>query len=587
MKPCLLFILFLVPGLALPAQPGLNNAILSAHMTAASQESAPGAHVNLTIVLDIAEGLHINSHTPTLEFLIPTTVQFLPSQDVHFTEAVYPEPELKKFSFEENPLSIYEGSISIIGRAQIAGNAAPGLRRLQALVSYQGCNDKSCFAPQEDTVQVDLRIVPGNGSALVSPSSVSGSTTSVSGEEAKAEQILQKGLPYALLAFFLVGLALNLTPCVYPVIPITVSYFAGQSNRSRSYSLLSALLYLLGIAFSFALLGLLSSLAGRQWGFLFASPWFIVAIAAIILLMAASMFGAFEISAPTFLLTRFGSAREGVIGSLVMGLTVGVIIAPCAAGIIIGLVSLVARMGLALKGALLFFAMGLGLGLPYLALAGFSGLLNRLPQSGEWMVWIKKVFGFMLIGVAFYFLAPQIERVDNKFLFLAGMTALLAGLLLGFLDHTVTDKRLFKWFKKIIGLLFLSLGLLWIHQSLQARTASLPWNHYSGESMEEILSQGKPVFIDFYADWCAPCKQLDRETFSDSRVQAKSTAFYLLKVDCTKPDAATRAFMALHQVTGMPTLVFVKPDGQEISSLREIGFVNAERFLDSMEKALQ
>jgi thioredoxin:protein disulfide reductase len=591
MKPFLFCSLLLLLGFALWAQPG-HNTVLSAQMTAAAPESVAGTSTALTITLDIVDGLHINSHTPTQEFLIPTRVTFLAAEGIRFTEAVYPQPSLKKFSFSDEPLSIYEGAIEITCQAQIATDAAPGLRRLQALVSYQGCNDKSCFAPQEDTVQVELPVVAAGRSRSVgrntpaTPASSSAATT-VSGEEAAAEQILQKGLPYALLAFFLVGLALNLTPCVYPVIPITVSYFAGQSNRSRSYSLLSALLYLLGIAFSFALLGLLSSLAGRQWGFLFASPWFIIIIASIILLMAASMFGAFEITAPTFLLTKFGSAREGVIGSLVMGLTVGVIIAPCAAGIIIGLVSLVARMGLVLKGALLFFAMGLGLGLPYLALAAFSGLLNRLPQSGEWMIWIKKLFGFMLIGVAFYFLAPQLERVDHKFLFLAGLTALLAGLLLGFLDHTGTDQGLFKWLKKAVGLVLLALGIVWSQQAIQAKTVSLPWNYYSGESMEEILSQGKPVFIDFYADWCAPCKQLDRETFNDSRVMAKSNAFYLLKVDCTKPDAATKAFMALQQVTGMPTLLFIKPDGQEITGLREIGFINAERFLAALDQAVQ
>ena len=300
----------------------------------------------------------------------------------------------------------------------------------------------------------------------------------------------------------------------------------------------------------------------------------------------ASMFGAFEITVPSFLLNKFGAAREGVIGSLVMGLTVGVIIAPCAAGIIIGLVTLVARMGLVVKGGLLFFAMGLGLGLPYLVLAVFSGLLQRLPQSGEWMVWIKKLFGFLLLGVAFYFLAPQVERIGNKFLFLAGITGLVGGLLLGWFDHTAGGGRGFKLFKQIVAVLFLILGSVWIHHSLQEKTNELSWNYYSGQSMEEILASGKPIFVDFYADWCAPCKQLDRETFSDSRVQVKSEAFYLLKVDCTKPDAATRAFMSLHQVTGMPTLIFIRPDGQEITELREIGYIDADRFLANLEKAL-
>lgn len=588
-----LFTLLLVFGTA-NAQPQDDQRILTAELSAQPTTAAVGGRIDWTVALTISPGLHINSHTPTQDFLIPTDLRFLDVDGVRFRDPVYPAPEMKRFAFSPEKLSVYEDRVVLSGQADISPQALPGRRGLKAVLSYQGCNDQSCFIPQQDTLQIEVELisdaaVPTAGETpapSAAPAQQADEQARLSGDEARAAQILQKGLPYALVAFFLVGLALNLTPCVYPIIPITVSYFGGQSGRRRSSTLGAALFYLLGIALSFALLGLLSSLAGRQWGFMFASPWFVVAISVIMILMAASMFGAFEITVPSFLLNKFGAAREGVIGSLVMGLTVGVIIAPCAAGIIIGLVTLVARMGLVVKGGLLFFAMGLGLGLPYLVLAVFSGLLQRLPQSGEWMVWIKKLFGFLLLGVAFYFLAPQLERIGNKFLFLAGITSLVGGLLLGWFDHTAGGGRGFKLFKQIVGVLFLILGSVWIYHSLQEKTNELSWNYYSGQSMEEILASGKPIFIDFYADWCAPCKQLDRETFSDSRVQEKSEAFYFLKVDCTKPDAATRAFMSLHQVTGMPTLIFIRPDGQEITELREIGYIDAARFLANLEKAL-
>jgi len=576
---------------AASAQPLGDQKILTAELSVAPTQAVMGGRIDWTVAVTITPGLHINSHSPLQDFLIPTDLRFLDVDGVHFHDPVYPAPELKRFAFSSEKLSVYENRVMISGQADISLQTVPGKRMLQAVLSYQGCNDQSCFIPQQDTLQVEVELILDASAPLAAgetpaPEERSADSARLSGDEARAAQILQKGLPYALAAFFLVGLALNLTPCVYPITPITVSYFGGQSGRRRSSILGAALFYLLGIALSFAALGLLSSLAGRQWGFMFASPWFVVAISAIMILMAASMFGAFEITVPSFLLNKFGAAREGVIGSLVMGLTVGVIIAPCAAGIIIGLVTLVARMGLVVKGGLLFFAMGLGLGLPYLVLAVFSGLLQRLPQSGEWMVWIKKLFGFLLLGVAFYFLAPQMERISDKFLFLAGITGLVGGLLLGWFDHTAGGGRGFKLFKQIVGVLLLILGLVWIHHSVQEKTNGLSWNYYSGQSMEEILASGKPIFIDFYADWCAPCKQLDRETFSDSRVQAKSEAFYFLKVDCTKPDAATQAFMSLHQVAGMPTLIFIKPDGQEITELREIGYIDADRFLANLAKAL-
>lgn len=574
--------------IAAPAwsQPGGNMTILTAAMKADPAAAVAGQAVRLDVTLSITDGLHINSHTPAQDFLIPLELTIAPDAGLEIEGIDFPAPLMKAFEFSDEKMSVYEGELLITVRARVAAAAQGGQRSVIAVLSYQGCSEKSCFAPASDTLRAELTITSaGSVSAAVESGSDPAAAPAVSAEESRAAEILQKGLGSALVAFFLIGLALNLTPCVYPIIPITVSYFGGQQARSRSASFVSALFYLLGIALSFALLGLVSSMAGKQWGFLFQSPWFVVAIASVILLMAASMFGAFEISVPTFLLSKFGSSREGVIGSLVMGLTVGVIIAPCAAGIIIGLVSLVARMGLVVRGGLLFFAMGLGLGLPYLILATFSGLLNRLPQSGEWMIWVKKVFGFLLLGVAFYFLAPQLERIGNKFGFLAGLTGLVGGLLLGFLDHSGGESKAFRVLKKVVGVVLLLLGITWINGAIQEKTVSLPWNHYNGQSMEQILSSGKPVFMDFYADWCAPCKQLDRETFSDPRVAARADQFYFLKVDCTKPDAATKAFMELYQVSGMPTLVFLTPDGKEMASLREIGFIDAETFLGSMEQA--
>jgi thioredoxin:protein disulfide reductase len=582
--------IFLVAVSVAWGQPGGKMIVLTADMKVNPPAAAAGQAVRFEVTLSIADGLHINSHTPVQDFLIPLELTFPQEGAVQIEGIDYPAPLLKAFEFSEERMSVYEGKVQITVRAKVTDAAANGRRSVTAVLSYQGCNDKSCFAPASDTLRtaITITITSKAGIPVVTASNSDGADANtaqtVSAEETRAAEILQKGLGYSLVAFFLIGLALNLTPCVYPIIPITVSYFGGQQARSRSSSLVSALFYLLGIALSFALLGLLSSIAGKQWGFLFQSPWFVVSIAAIMILMAASMFGAFEINVPTFLLTKFGSSREGVIGSLVMGLTVGVIIAPCAAGIIIGLVSLVARMGLVIRGGLLFFAMGLGLGLPYLVLATFSGLLNRLPQSGEWMIWVKKVFGFLLLGVAFYFLAPQLERLSNKFAFLAGLTGVVGGLLLGFLDHS-GGSRSFGIFKKIVGVLLLVLGINWINSAIQEKTVTLPWNHYNGQSIEQILASGKPVFMDFYADWCAPCKQLDRETFNDKRVSDQADQFYFLKVDCTKPDAATRAFMELYQVNGMPTLVFLTPGGKEIASLREIGFINADKFLSSMEQA--
>lgn len=589
-------ILFLLIGLLVggaAAQGLAEPEILTVQVALSPARAVAGSEITVVVTARIAAGLHINSSQPTADFLIPTQLQLAPSPELAFGEVRYPKPLFKKFAFYDEQLSVYEGEVIFSCSARIAAEAAPGTLSLNGVLSYQGCNANTCFSPAEKRFALPLEILAAGATGgstadrLLTESAGTGSAPlKLTQDEQRAMQILEKGMFSALLAFFLIGLALNLTPCVYPVIPLTVSYFGGRSGRSRGSSFISALFYLAGIALSFALLGVLSGLAGKQWGFLFQSPWFVAVVVTIILLMAASMFGAFEISVPTALLSRFGTAREGLAGALVMGLTVGVIIAPCAAGIIIGLVGLVAKLGLVAKGGLLFFVMGLGLGTPYLVLATFSGLLERLPQSGMWMVWVKKFFGFLLIGVALYFVTPQIELLYDKLFFLLGLLGLLAGVLLGFTGQEGGTPA-FKWFRRILGTLMILLGLHWLNGSIHARPSELPWIHYQDQSLEALTAPGKPVFVDFYADWCAPCKQLDRETFADSRVKEALANFTLVKVDCTKPDARTRAFMDRFAVSGMPTLLFLTLSGEELPDLREIGFIPPEKMLASLQRALQ
>ncbi|HOT95694.1 MAG TPA: cytochrome c biogenesis protein CcdA [bacterium] len=603
MRQIAFLFLFSMAGIA-AAQGLAEPEILTVQASLAPAQARAGAEIAVVVTARIASGLHINSSEPTADFLIPTQLQLAPAPQLQIGVVRYPKPLFKKFAFYSEDLSVYEGEVAFSCSARIAPEAAPGKLTLTGVLSYQGCNENTCFSPAEKRFTLPLEIVaasaetePGGAEfAAAGRQTGDGPEQAVTGagsaalkltrDEQRAMQILEKGLFSALLAFFLIGLALNLTPCVYPVIPLTVSYFGGRSGRSRGSSFINALFYLAGIALSFALLGVLSGLAGKQWGFLFQSPWFVAVVVTIILLMAASMFGAFEISIPTVLLTRFGTAREGLVGALVMGLTVGVIIAPCAAGIIIGLVGLVAKLGLVAKGGLLFFVMGLGLGTPYLVLATFSGLLDRLPQSGMWMLWVKKFFGFLLVGVALYFITPQIELLYDKLFFLLGLLGLVAGVLLGFTGHEEST-RAFKWFRRILGTLMILLGLHWLNGSIDARPSDLPWMHYKDQSLEALIAPGKPVFVDFYADWCAPCKQLDRETFADSRIKEALANFTLVKVDCTKPDARTRVFMDHFAVSGMPTLIYLTASGEELSELREIGFIPPEKMLASLQRALQ
>ena len=582
------------------AQLGSTVDILTVRALSAQKQVMPGSEFNLAVVLNIFEEYHINSNKPLSEFFIPTEIRFENIPGVSFAKPLFPPALLKKFSFSEDEVAVFEGETVILVPVNIAPTIPLQPLMIHGSIYFQGCNDAVCFAPQEHAFSLELAVVPAGTmieevnreifqkalAQVESQKQIGQPILSLTRDELRAREIIERGLIYAVFAFFFIGLSLNLTPCVYPVIPITVSYFGGQGGTRRGSTFIKALFYQLGIALAFAALGLISGFAGKQWGFMFQSPWFVVVIVTIILLLAASLFGAFEITVPNWLLSKAAQNREGILGSLIMGLTAGVVIAPCAAGIIIGLVGLVAKLGLVVKGTVLFFFMGLGLGLPYLVLASSSGLLDKLPQSGMWMIWVRKFFGLLLVGVAIYFVLPQLEAMYDKLGFLLGVLGLYGGLLLGFFDHSPTDSKTFKRVRWAFGIALIALGFTWMNHAIQAKPAQIEWIHYQGESIESFLQQSKPILIDFYADWCAPCKQLDRETFSNPAVEELARQFTMIKVDCTAPNEAVKAFMTRFAVSGMPTLVFLARSGAELPELREIGFVPAAAFVVSMEKAL-
>ncbi len=551
----------------------------------ASHESiGPGDSFQVAIIANIKPGFHINSHKPTDEYLMPTVVKFDETEGIMFGPVQYPEPQLKSFSFSTSKLSVYEGKAAIFTQSQLSDDISPSDVKVSGVLAYQACDDQRCFMPKTVRFEIPLQAVKAGEPTKLINEHIFRPEASFTPDELRAKQVIEKGLAYAVIAFFVFGLALNLTPCVYPVIPITVSFFVTQSEEKRWAVFVLASYYVVGIAIVFSFLGLMSGLAGRQWGFLFQNPWFVIFIVIIVLSMAASMFGAFEVTVPSFLMTRLGKSRQGAIGSFIMGLTVGVVIAPCAAGIIIGLVGIVAKLGIVAKGALLFFVMGLGLGLPYLFLATFSGALSGLPKSGMWMVWIRKLFGLVLIGVAIYFLLPQAKQTHDQQGFYLGILGIFGGLLLGLLERGEGYTRSFKIVRGILGVLLIFSGAFLVNTALQPEGQAIDWVSYTDQSIEKLQKGNRPVLIDFYADWCAACKELDRKTFREQRVVDKSRDFIMVRVDCTLPDERSTRLIKKYGVSGLPTVVFINAKGEDLDNLRAVGFLRPAEMVKRMEE---
>lgn len=580
----LIFMLCLVP----PAFGQLPNAgdIVQVEAYLSHERIRPTDDFQIAFVVNIKKGYHINSHTPLDDFLVPTVVDFDKKEGIIFGPASYPEPLLTSFSPSTHEVSAYEGRVVMLAKGRLSADIPLGTARISGRLTYQACDAQSCLMPDSAAFDLPLQVVgPGEATKMVNTNIFEEKVT-LTPEEQRAKEVIERGLFYAVLAFFIFGLALNLTPCVYPVIPMTVSFFSAQSERGKLANFFLASYYVLGIAVVFSSLGLISGLAGKQWGFLFQNPWFVILISIVILSMAASMFGSFEITVPSFLMTPMSKSRHGAVGSFIMGLTVGVVIAPCAAGVIIGLVGVVAKLGIVAKGTLLFFVMGLGLGLPYLFLAMSSGLLNRLPRSGMWMVWIRKFFGILLVGVAVYFLLPQAKQAASQEGFYFGVLGIFGGLLLGFLDHEEGYTRTFKIIRGCLGLALILSGTLLVHRAIAPESAGIDWVVIRKQShlLESLDQDNRPALIDFTAEWCAVCKIIDRKTFTNETVLEKSKEFLMMKVDCTSPSEEIEALTERFNVSGLPTLVFLSRDGKELSDLRATGFLSPSEILEKMTK---
>jgi len=232
---------------------------------------------------------------------------------------------------------------------------------------------------------------------------------------------------WTLLGILFGGMALNLTPCVYPLIPITVSYFGGRSGKGQLVG--HGLCYIGGLALTNSLLGVAAAMTGGLMGAMLQNPIVLAMVAAILVLFATSLFGFWELRLPGGLMQAASKSYTGYLGTLFMGLTLGVVAAPCIGPFVLGLLTWVAGMGSPLLGFVIFFTLSLGLGLPLFFLAIFSGRIDKLPRSGEWMVWVRKLMGWILVGMAAYFIRPIIPKTAGIF-FLAAV-ALAAGLHLG------------------------------------------------------------------------------------------------------------------------------------------------------------
>lgn len=567
--------------------------ILQTEVIFSFDQAYKGSTLRAAILGKISEGWHVNSHQPNEEFLIPTEIKLDEISGIEIEKIVYPPGLSRSFAFSETPMSVYEHEMIIGVQLKISEKFEGEDLKLSGKLIYQACNDFSCLQPEEKNFSATLPLVgldqPANlindeifaqiyfGSALtISEQQQGGSANEISA------LVERHGLGVSLLFIFLGGLALNLTPCVYPLIPITVSYFGGQTGGRPAKVFGLASLYILGMAVTYSVLGVLAALSGSLFGAALQSPPVLIFIALVMIALALSMFGLYEFKVPSTLMQMAGGSKPGLFGAFFMGLTVGFVAAPCIGPFVLGLLTYVGATANPVLGFWMFFVLALGLGAPFLLLGTFSGLLHNLPRSGMWMVWIKKIFGVILLAMAAYFAAPILPSWLAKYLLPAIL--LSGGLYVGLIESTKFSSKIFPWLKRATAAIFagIALWLAWPEQEAHAGT----WLALNDAALAQAQQEAKPVIIDFTADWCLACKELERFTFPHAEVRARAEGFVFLRGDLTKyASPEVQSIREQYAIKGLPTIVFLDAAGKEIGDLRVIGFVDGNEFARRMDAA--
>ncbi|MDG2107850.1 MAG: protein-disulfide reductase DsbD [Woeseiaceae bacterium] len=498
----------------------------------------------------------------------------------------------------------------VLGHAAIA-RATPEAMDLKIELNYQGCKvDSICYMPVSKILTINL------------PESIVKSDLSKSiiynepiSEQARLAQIImESNIWIAAGLFFLAGLGLAFTPCVLPMVPILSGIIAGEGNNVNSMrGFMLALSYVMGIAIVYTVAGIATAALGLQLQASFNQPWILILFAGLFVVLALGMFGVYDLQMPSNIQSKLsnisGSQRSGtMIGAFVMGALSSLIITACVTPALIAALTVIAQTGDILRGGSALFAMSLGMGTPLLAVGATQGKL--LPKAGSWMVVVKSVFGFMMLGLAIWMLSRILSGPVSMMLW--AILIFIIGIFMGGLTTLTANSKGSQKLAKGFGFLMIIYGIILLIGSLAGGSnplkpfASINFNDASilEESVHDLPFQhiksiddldreiavasndGKSVLLDFYADWCVSCIEMEKYTFSDTIVQSALSNTIWLQADVTANDEIDQILLKRFGVFGPPTIIFFDINGSQRHGYEVIGYMNADAFVEHVRQAL-
>lgn len=534
--------------------------------------------------------------------------------DVKVLRADLPAGEVKDDPNFPTPMEVYHHDVAAtltLSRALAAGE------KLVIEAGWQGCNEKVgvCYPPLTRNFMLAAdAATPAAGAVIAAPDEAAAGASE--SDTSRIARVLKGGSFWAVVAtFFGFGLLLALTPCVFPMIPILSGIIAGQKREmTKMHGFLLALAYVLGMAITYALAGVAAALSGTLISNALQNPWALGIGAGLFVLLALSMFGFFEIQLPSALQSKFSDASNKMkggnfVGVFVMGALSAVIVGPCVAPPLAAALAFIAQTGNTTLGGVALFVLALGMGVPLLLVGLSAGAL--LPRAGGWMNAVKYFFGVMMLAIAIYLISPIIPAWVNMLLW--ALLLIASAIFLHALDPLPAQVsgwvRLWKGLGVVllIGGLALLLGML-----AGSRDLLQPLDVFKGQTtvgtamaaephglafervkdvaaldarLAQAKTDGREVMLDFYADWCVSCKEMERFTFSDARVQMRLKNAVLLQADVTATNDADKALLKRFNLFGPPGLVFWNGAGEQ-SAYQVIGYEKPDKFLASINAAL-
>ena len=583
---------------ALPAQ-SQDEGVLKVNLLFSHNGCSAGGSGEFAAIFYVPPERHITSLENGLFFL-----EFETPEGMKFAEPVFPSP----VNFEGE--QVFKGKTIVTCKFTVSDETAPGKYEINVIYGYQVCSEtgnRMCFMPQEISKAVTLNVLPAGLSPIplhtdiFSAPAISEDTKESASQpdeslEGRFSSALERGSILAFVLVFIAGILTSFTPCVYPVIPITIGYIGGRAEGKRLRGFVLSLFLVLGLAVMMSAAGIIAAATGQMFGSLTQHSIVIIIVALIFAAMGASMLGAFDISLPSAWQSKMRTTKKGFLGAFLVGMFTGLVAAPCVGPVLVALLAWIAQSGNLLMGFLLMFTYALGLGLLFVVIGTFAGALTALPGSGAWMDTVKYVFGIILIGGAVFILKSLIPQ--GFYLLFWGIFLIITGVFSGGLSLGKTEEtKSVKWGRGI-GLILITAGILTFipgfktvfglesHQpglAVSERKAVINWMvNNPNQGFETALKEGKPVLMDFYADWCAACKELEEKSFSDNKLIDEARGWVFIKMDMTRGNDELNAVQTAHKVHGLPTVILFDSKGEE--KFRFSGFKPPEYILGLMGK---